>query len=141
MVFARLGDNSIIDVVSPRTGCGQYGGQTLAQVQKEYPGACVMQLAEYCADKAKRQQTPIEWLETTEEKLNDALDALPPAAMAGTWFLLGEPQDHCAATGQPRYDCYRQTGERCEYSSRPITVREFRKLRADLKPSNAEVAA
>lgn len=137
MVYARLGDNSIIDVINPATGRGQYGGETLEQVQKEYPGACVMPLAEYCADKAKRQDTPVEWSEVTEEHYHEMLNVLPPAAWQGGAFMVGEACDHHAGTGRPRFQALRRkpefshegvrirTGSTYWASSRPMTHAEF----------------
>jgi len=80
---------------------------------------------------------PITWTETTEDRYNDMLEVLPPAAMIGSAFLVGEPSDHCAATGQPRFEAFRQRGAVYLVASRPMTIRELRDGMV-ARPVNAE---
>lgn len=130
--YAVPGADSILDVINPRTGLTWYFGKTLDQVQAEDPGAVRMTVDAFCAQKAIRQHSPITWDETTEELYWDALEALPPAAygkdMKG--FLLGEPQDHDAETGQPRFSAYLKRAGKYLASSRPMTIKEFREVTA-----------
>jgi hypothetical protein len=134
--FAVPGSDSMIDLVHPITGRSCCFDRTLEQVQEWEPGAVVMSVDEYIASKAARQDSPIEWRETTEERYDDMLGVLPPAAWQLGAFLVGEPYDHHAATGQPRFECFvSRRGQYC-VSSRPITRAEFAtvvsKLRAAL---------
>jgi hypothetical protein len=54
------------------------------------------------------------------------LEVLPPAVMARGGFLVGEPWDHHALTGRPRYAAFVELGGRWFESTRPVTVAEFR---------------
>jgi hypothetical protein len=54
------------------------------------------------------------------------LNVLPPAAWIGGAFMVGEPTDHCAETGRPRFQAYRERGMQFEVASRPMTIAEFR---------------
>jgi len=54
------------------------------------------------------------------------LECVPPAYQRGARFLVGEPYDHCAATGAPRFHGYKQVGQRFYETTRPVTVREFK---------------
>jgi hypothetical protein len=54
------------------------------------------------------------------------LNILPPIAWNGWAFMVGEPDDHCAATGRPRFRGYRMRGNVYEVASRPLTVAEFK---------------
>ena len=68
----------------------------------------------------------IEWKETTEERFWEMLGVLPPAIMLKGAFLVGEPYDH-NDIGYPRFQGFRQEGEKFFESSRPITHAEFKK--------------
>lgn len=68
------------------------------------------------------------WQESTEERYEDALNALPPIDWNCLSFLLGEPFDH-DDEGRPRYDAHRKVGGRYEVGAFPVNVRDFRKLR------------
>ena len=126
--FASKACETIIDTVNPETGLTWCYGRTLARCREEYPDAEEMTVEAFCAWKAARQRTPITWSETTEEAFIDALEVLPPAAAIQGYraFLLGEPCDHDALTGAPRYDGFRRDAARYYRSSRPMTCREFR---------------
>ena len=68
---------------------------------------------------------PIEWHETTREKYWEMLEVLPPAAMGGGGFLVGEPWDHHAITGQPRFAGYAEKQGKYWEADRPMTRKEF----------------
>lgn len=125
--FVSKERQTIIDVLHPETGRTLFYGKTLEDVQKEYSDAEEMSINDFCTWKAQMQRSVITWNETTEEHFNSMLDALPPAAMDRTCraFLMGEPYDHDALNGQPRYDAFRKIGKRYEKSSRPMTRAEF----------------
>lgn len=53
---------------------------------------------------------------------------IPPAKMAGGNFLVGEPYDHSASNGLPRFQMYRKSGNRYYVSNRPVTKIEFKNL-------------
>jgi hypothetical protein len=125
--FARLDDSHIIDAVNPETGAGLYGGKTLAETQAERPGAELLTLAEWQAHRGGIQRGPIMWETTTEEEYNDMMNVLPPAAYGPGAFLVGEPADHEADSGKPRYQAYRSRGLLFERSNRPLTRSEFHK--------------
>ena len=124
-VYAVPGEQGIIDVIRPDGLTGVYG-ETFDQLRVRYPNAVRMSYADWQAQAVKRQQTPLAWLTTTAQKYEDMLNVLPPIAWGRGAFCVGEPHDHCIATGQPRYEAYRQHGERFYVSSRPVTVRELR---------------
>ncbi len=126
--FAVPGSDSIIDTIHPVTGKGVYGGQTLEEVQQEEPLAVVMSVELFCEQKAARQDTPIEWHEITEEQYENWFECLPPAAYAENGFLVGEPFDHHAGSGKPRYQACRRVGGKYLASNRPLTKREFKEL-------------
>jgi hypothetical protein len=64
------------------------------------------------------------WIETTEKRYDEMLGVLPPAAMAGDAFQVGEASDH--RNGRPTFAtfCYRD-GKYWE-SVPPLTFREFK---------------
>jgi len=123
--FASKATGTVVDVLRD-DGKTFYYGKTLEDVRREYPDAEKMTLDAFCTWKAEQQRTPIAWAETTEARFYDMLGCLPPAAYGGGGFLVGEPMDHDAGNGQPRYDAYRQVGERYLVASRPLTRAEFR---------------
>lgn len=137
-VFAVPGVDHIIDTVNPDTGRSDINGDTLAEIQARAPGAVLMEFDQYMTEKAARQNTPIQWKPCTKEKYWNALEVLPPACQMGGGFLLGEPMDHSASTGQPRFSAYLQRGKEYVASDRPITIDEFRAL---FVKSSAHVAA
>jgi len=120
---------TMIDVIHPVTGLSKCFGQTLEQVQARYPGAVRMTLQAWCEQKAQSQDTPITWTEATEEAYEYGFECLPPAAFGKSGaFLVGEPCDHHALTGQPRFTCYKKEGGKHYEASRPITRKEFRSM-------------
>jgi hypothetical protein len=131
VVYAVPGSDTIIDLVFDESGLTHCYGKTLAEVQKEYPDAVLMTLDEFCKAKAARQDSPIQWLETDEKTFHDMLEVLPPIAFDApyTAFLVGEPCDHHAGTGRPRYQGFVTVGKRYYKTSRPVTVKEFRTLK------------
>lgn len=124
--YASKRTGTMIDVIHPETGQTVCCGETLEQVRKEYPDAEEMSVDEFCEWKAEQQRTPIVWLPTTERQFNEMLECLYPAAMGGGGFLVGEPFDHEADTGKPRYQGFRHRGDEFYVSSRPLTRDEFR---------------
>jgi hypothetical protein len=129
-VFAVPGEQSIIDSADPDTGIGGYSGETLDQIRQRYPGAVLMDWADWTAAASARQQTPIVWEPTTHAQYMRMLEVLPPIDWSGGAFLVGEPSDHDFATGRPRYQAFREQGGQCFASSRPLTRAE---LRAELR--------
>lgn len=129
--FASPGSSSIIDVVHPVSGLTCCYGKTLADCQKEYPDAIEMTVDEFCRQKGARQDEPIIWTEETEERHWEMLEVLPPTAMIGGGFLVGEPWDHHALNGQPRYEAHIKRGSKYLVASRPMTIKEFKALFAD----------
>jgi hypothetical protein len=127
LCYMSRAEQTIIDVIHPNTGRTMYSEQTLDEVRERYPDAEEMTVDAFCDWMAAQQRTAITWRETTEESYNDALGALPPVAYGkGGAFLLGEPWDHDAGNGQPRYTAYRIAGGDYYESSRPMTRAEFR---------------
>jgi len=125
-VFAVPGENNIIDVINPATGTGGYSNETLEQIRGRYPGAERFAYADWTKAKAASQDTPIAWTETTEETFDDMLNVLPPAIMSGGGFLVGEPWDHHALSGRPRFAGYCERFGKWFAASRPMTKEEFR---------------
>ena len=52
------------------------------------------------------------WEETTDEAMQEAFEALPPAKVWGGGFLLGEPYSTEQETGSTVYLCYSISGGR-----------------------------
>lgn len=128
--FAVPGEDSVIDMRHPVTGLSMVNGETLEQVQARYPAAVVIAWETWRAEKAARQNQPVEWRECSEARYMDMLEVLPPAHMEPRGFLVGEPWDHDAATGRPRFAAFRHTRLAYLESSRPMTVVEFRAVLA-----------
>ena len=126
--FTVPGDFAAIDIVHPFTGRGVYPGETLQEIQARYPGAVVMTIDKACEEKAKLQRTPITWEPSTYEAFDYGLCVLPPAIWIGGAFMVGEPYDHDAGNGQPRFQAYRERGDIYERASRPMTRAEFREI-------------
>ncbi len=136
---------TMVDEINPATGRSVIYGKTLEDVRRHYPDAQVMTIDGYCQSKAAAQDTPIVWLNSTEERYNEMLECLPPAAMNSHGFLVGEPMDHHATTGRPRYTAFIQwttSGEGWSETSyfelsRPITKVEFVALTAAMNERKA----
>jgi len=124
--FAVPGSDSIVDLVHPVTGRSVHYGNTLEEIRARYPGAELVEFDAWLQSKAERQHSPIEWTETTEEKYFEMLEVLPPAYMGNGGFLVGEPYDHDAGNGQPRWTAFRQVGEKFFAANRPMTIAEFK---------------
>ena len=124
--FASRSRQTMIDVLHPVTGRTVCYGKTLEDTRAEYPDAEEMSVDDFCAWKATQQRTPITWSETTEAQFTEMLEVLPPALMITDAFLVGEPYDHDAGNGQPRFQGFRQIGGRHFAGSRPMTRAEFR---------------
>lgn len=122
--YAVPGSGSIIDAIDPVTGLTSVNGHTFEQVRERYPRAERMSLDAFCEAKAARQSTPIVWTPCGAKEYADMLNVLYPAFWEKGLFLVGEPSDHCARTGRPRFQAYRQRGARRFRASRPMTIRE-----------------
>lgn len=128
MAFAVPGENSLIDCINPDTGLSWIERENLEQIRKRYPLAEVVNIDDWCKAKAARQDTPIAWSEVTEERYFEMLEVLPPAIMTPLGFLVGEPWDHHAVTGQPRYAAFTAKFGKYYEASRPMTIKEFKSL-------------
>lgn len=126
-VVAEPNTDYCIDFVYAETGLTHINGHTLEQVREEYPNAQIMSFDEYVEGKFQRQNGPIEYTEISEEDYDSALNCLPPVCWYGNAFLLGEPYDHCAKTGQARYIAY-FGGKSFKCSNRPMTKKEFKSI-------------
>jgi len=126
--YACPGHTCLIDTINEKTGLTQICNETLAEVRERFPDAELVDVDEWCAEKQRAQLAPITWQETTEETYWEMLECLPPAKMAGGAFLVGEPRDHLAATGEPTFEMYRKQGTKFYVSSRAVTVAEFKQL-------------
>jgi len=128
--YASKKSGHIIDTIRPWDGLTWYNGHTLEQIQAEDPDAEEMGVDEFCAWKAAQQRTPITWTPTTGERYDEMLGCLPPALMLRGGFLVGEPCDHDAGNGQPRFQAFRVRSLHdeniFEVASRPMTRTEFR---------------
>ena len=128
--YAVPGESSMIDAIQPVSGRTWYGGHaTLEEVRAsspDYAGAVRMTIDAFLDAKVKKQNTPISWHVTTQEVFDHMLECLPPELWLDGGFLVGEPADHCAATGKPRFDGFRKRGEVYESTNRPVTKAEFR---------------
>lgn len=69
----------------------------------------------------------LKWTETTEERYEEMLNILPPAAMAGGAFLVGEPAIH-DAEGRSCFDAFAHIGAKFYASSEPMSRATFRTL-------------
>jgi hypothetical protein len=127
-VFAVPGSSTVIDFVHPNTGASVINGESLDVVRLRYPGAELVSFDAWQAARAAEQDTPIEWTETTAEQYDEMLGCVPPAFWRAGLFLVGEPMDHHALSGAPRFSAFRQIGSRYFESSRPITIREAKSI-------------
>jgi len=134
-VWADLDAGHVIDMIDPDTDCTVINGKDADQVLAETPHAVELTLAAFLRWKASKQNTPLVWIESDEEAYDWGLGCMMPAAMLRGGFLVGEPSDHCAATGLPRFQAYRRRGDEYQAASRPMTHREF------IREMQGEVAA
>jgi len=119
---------AVVDMVDENTMRTLCFKKTLQESQEEYPDAEFMRIDDFCAMKAEKQRSPIEWEETTEEYYDEMLCVVPPARIIGQNFLTGEPFDHDALTGEPRCQALRVVDGRFYRSSRPMTLSEFEEV-------------
>jgi hypothetical protein len=117
-----------IDFVHPETGRSCINDQTLEQIRERNPGAIKVNLDEWIQAVFEKANPPLTWLDSTEEKFDEMLGALPPRRFVPGAFLVGEPVDHLGEDGAGRYECHRCQGDKFQVSSRPITVKEFNAL-------------
>jgi len=129
--FASKTSATLIDTVTNNKT--DIYGKTLEDVRKEYPDAELMTVTQFCQWKADRQRTPIRWQASNQEQFNTMLEVLPPALLLEDGFLVGEPYDHCAGTGQPRFEGFVHVGGHYMVGSRPMTTNEFVKELGKLK--------
>jgi hypothetical protein len=125
-LYAVPGKNTIIDTINPLTGLTQINGDTAEQVRARYPDAQRMTIDEWTAAVVARQTAPIVWEPTDAAEYVEMLEVLPPALWIGGAFLVGEPMDHAAADGAPRFTGYWHHGGAYYRASRPITRLELR---------------
>lgn len=123
--YAVPGSDSLIDMIG-LDGLTVHYGKTAADIAAQEPEAVRMSVTDWLKAKAERQHTPITWDPTTAEKYQDMLEVLPPAMWGGDAFLVGEPDDHDASTGEPRFQAYRKRGDLFWVASRPMTRAELR---------------
>lgn len=130
--FAVPGDSHIIDMVHPLTGNTVIRGKSLEEIRLEpgYELAERMPIDQFCEQKARKQDTPIEWYPITEEQYHYWFECLPPAAYGRQAFLVGEPSDHHAQTGAPRFQACKRVNGQFLASSRPLTIKEFKEMSA-----------
>jgi len=68
---------------------------------------------------------PQAWIPTTEDMYWHMLGAVPPRAMRGDSFLVGEPL-RANAQGETIYACFTRTGD--SFRARNLTVRQFHEV-------------
>jgi len=127
-IYAVPGAHNIIDGIHTETGRGIYSNETLDQIRARHPGAEIMTMADFCEAKHARQNMPLVWDDTTDDVYEKSRCCLPPARYGKNSFLVGEPDDHCAKTGWPRYRAFKHDGDKYLVASRPMTLREFDNL-------------
>ena len=121
-----VANDELLDFAHPHTDRSQFNNLTLEEMQRIYPGAEIVNYNDFKAAKAARQDAePREWKEVTKERYMDMLEVLPPAAMRRWAFLVGEPYDHHAGTGRPRFACFKREGGNHYELSCHITHAEF----------------
>lgn len=82
---------------------------------------------EWAALWAAMDETPYEWIETTEAMYWEMLECVPPRAQDIGRFLVGEAvRDN--KEGVAIYACFRQTGDR--FFAKHMTFDEFRGVAA-----------
>lgn len=124
--FVEPRADNMIDLIHPETGKSLIEGEALEQIRQRYPTAEIVNVDDWCAAKGAKQDERVTWKEITEKRYNDMLCCLPPAAWIADYFLVGEPWDHHAVSGRPRYAAFGRIGERYIEASRPMTIPEFK---------------
>lgn len=89
---------------------------------------------EWTALWAAMDAQPTRWHTTTAHMFDEMLGAVPPAAMGGGAFLVGEASNHNAQGGE-FYACFRHHANDT-YSARYMTKREFREF-LSIRSANA----
>lgn len=82
--------DSVIDTICPITDLTTGFAESPEEVKARHPDAVRMVFDDWLADKARRQDSPVEWLLTTEEKYDYGLNVLPPIAWHDSRFLTGK---------------------------------------------------
>lgn len=118
----------LIDTIDDATGLTTICKETFAQVRERFPDAQVVDVDQWCEEKQREQLAPITWQDTSEETYWEMLEVLPPERMAGGTFLVGEPMDHLASTGEATFEMFRKQGAKFCVASRPVTIAEFNQL-------------
>lgn len=126
--YAVPNARNLIDTIDEATGLTRISKETLEEVRKRHPGAELVDVDQWCEAKQREQLAPITWAETNKETYWEMLECLPPARMSAGAFLVGEPMDHLAATGESRFEMYRKQGSKFFVASRPVTIAEFNQL-------------
>lgn len=130
-VYAVPGKPWIIDTINADTGLTRICGHTEADVLADEPLAVRISWEDWQQARSIDQRTPIVWSATSAKTYRYMLDVLPPALWIGGAFLVGEPTDHDALTGQPRFAAYWMRGSSPDFNyylsaSRPLTCAELR---------------
>lgn len=137
----RPGDRrAIIDVMDPATGLTMVNKQTLDEVRKRYPDAQVCPGAEWAAQRAAEQDTPVTWAEVSEERYQEMMEVLPPLNFSSGGFQVSEPVDHHFVTGAARYGAFVARGRKFYAASRPMTAKEFAEFQAKRLPVEGSAA-
>jgi hypothetical protein len=129
--FAVPGSDTIIDMARPQSGLSAIYGRTLEEVRGEYPGAELVDYDEFKNGIAARQNAEMAtgtWDEVPEKTWDDMLNVLPPAAQQNGAFMVGEPTDHHAGTGRPRFTCFKWEAGKAYRFSASITLVVFRQM-------------
>lgn len=117
----------LVDAV--KDGKTVYGLLPVEKVLAENPDYRLVSYDEFVAAASAEQDQPVSWSPVSEDDYYEKMDCLPPAVARSYGFLLGEPQDHHAATGKPRFAAFLKLGigetTRFLRSSRPLQVAEF----------------
>lgn len=71
------------------------------------------------------EANPAAWIPTTEKMFWEMLEVLPPRAMRGDTFLVGEPL-RSNDQGETLYACFSRIGE--NYRARNLTVKQFKEM-------------
>ena len=116
-------ENNIDDLINPETGLGLFGKKTVENMVAK--GGELMSVEEFYNRKFAKQNTPLEWAEVDADSYDEAMGCVPPIDLSSSGFLVGEPWDHCAKTGAPRFTAYRFDGVKYTKSNRPMTRKEF----------------
>lgn len=118
----------IIDTIDPVTGKSSICQKSLEQLKTEYPNVQRSTVGRFCRTKGKLQRKKVEWRIVSTDDYYTAWEEFPPFICGRGYFLHGEPVDHYADTGEARYMAFRAVYGKHERSSRPMSIREFKKI-------------